>query len=144
MTFVYQHPEAAGLLDALNDCSKDAESGGGVFAFATKGGVEAIFSLPNIVAMLATGRPFHLIVGIDAITNAVALLCLEEKVAKYNTSLKAQVFLHDQASTFHPKFSWFHKQGGFASLLVRNLLNVVLASNLEGRTQIGRHLAFNP
>lgn len=118
MTFVFQHPEAAGLLDALNDCSKDAESGGGVFAFATKGGVEAIFSLPNIVAMLATGRPFHLIVGIDAITNAVALLCLEEKVAKYNTSLKAQVFLHDQApSTFHPKFSWFHKQGGICLII---------------------------
>lgn len=113
MTFVFQQPGSAGLLDALNDGSKDAEAGGGVFAFASKGGVEAIFGLPNIAAMLTAGRPFHLIVGIDAITNAEALLCLGEKVAKYKKSLKAQIFLHDQApSTFHPKFSWFSKQGG--------------------------------
>lgn len=111
MTFVFQEPETAGLLDALNDCSKDAESGGGVFAYATKGGVEAVFGLPNIAAMLAAGRLFHLIVGIDAITNTEALLCLSEKAAKYKKSLKAQVFLHDQAPcTFHPKFSWFTKK----------------------------------
>lgn len=111
MTFVFQQPGSVGLLDALNNCSKGAESGGGVFAFASKRGVEAIFGLPNIEAMLMAGKPFHLIVGIDAITNAEALLCLEEKVAKHKKSLKAHVFFHDQAPcTFHPKFSWFCKQ----------------------------------
>jgi hypothetical protein len=115
MTFVFQQPGSAGLLDTLNDCSKDAEGGGGIFAFASKGGVEAIFALPNIEAMLKTGRPFHLIVGIDALTNTEALLCLGEKVAKHKKSLKAHVFFHDQApSTFHPKFSWFCKQGGIS------------------------------
>lgn len=112
MSFFFQQPGSAGLLDTLNDCSKDAEGGGGVFAFASKGGVEAIFGLPNISHMLKAGRPFHLIVGIDAITNAEALLSIGEKVSTHGKSLKAQVFLHDQApSTFHPKFSWFQKQG---------------------------------
>lgn len=111
MAFVFQQPGSFGLLDVLNNCAKGADGGGGVFAFASKGGVEAIFTLPNIEAMLKADRPFHLIVGIDAITNAEALLCIEGKVAKHKKSLKAHVFFHDQAPcTFHPKFSWFCKQ----------------------------------
>ena len=113
MTFVFQEPGAAKLLDALNNCSQNAVDGGGVFAFASTGGVNAIFSVPNIKAMLTAGRPFYLIVGIDAITNAEALLCIGEHISKHNKCLKAHVFLHDQApSTFHPKFSWFKKEGG--------------------------------
>ena len=111
MSFFFQQPGSAGLLEALNDSAKGAEAGGGVFAFASKGGVEAIFSTPNIAAMLKAGRPFHLVVGIDAITNAETLICLREQVAKHKESLKAQVFLHDEApSTFHPKFSWFLRE----------------------------------
>lgn len=112
MTFFFQQPDADALLDVINEQSKDAESGGGIFAFATKGGVEAFFGLPGINAMLTAGKPFHLIVGIDAITNAEALLCLGEEVATHSEALKVQVFLHEQApSTFHPKFAWFLKQG---------------------------------
>jgi len=115
MTFVFQQPGAAKLLEALNSCSLNAEAGGGVFAFASKGGVDAVFDLPNIKSMLAEGRQFHVIVGIDAITNAEALLCLGEKVSKYGKTLIAHVFLHAQApSTFHPKFSWFKKNGGMS------------------------------
>lgn len=110
MAFFFQQPNSSGLLDAVDSHSKGADSGGGVFAFASKGGIDAFFTLPSIEAMLGGGKPFQIIVGIDAITNAAALLCLAEKVKAYGGALSAHVFLHEQApSTFHPKFSWFSK-----------------------------------
>lgn len=80
MTFVFQQPGTAKLLEAIDGAAFNASSGGGVFAFASKDGIDAFFARPNISAMLSNQRPFHLIVGIDAITNADALLCLSEKL----------------------------------------------------------------
>jgi hypothetical protein len=109
MTFVFQQPGSANLLEAIDAVAANASSGGGVFAFASKGGIDALFACPNISRMLARRRPYHLIVGIDAITNAEALLCLSDKLRKFRT-LTANVFFHENpGSTFHPKFSWFRE-----------------------------------
>ncbi|ROH87011.1 hypothetical protein ED236_04780 [Pseudomethylobacillus aquaticus] len=108
MAFVFQQPGTAKLLHAIDNAAVNADKGGGVFAFASKGGIDALFDSPNIANMLAAGRHFHLIVGIDAITNAEALLCLSERVASYPALLAVNVFFHNHPnSTFHPKFSWF-------------------------------------
>ncbi|WP_141213248.1 phospholipase D family protein [Janthinobacterium sp. PC23-8] len=110
MTFVFQQPGTTKLLEAIDDAAADATAGGGVFAFASRGGIDAFFSRPNIARMLRRRQRFQLIVGVDAITNAEALLCLSEKVAQYNGILSANVFFHENpASTFHPKFSWFQQ-----------------------------------
>lgn len=118
MTFYFQQPGEEKLLDVLNKSAKDALSGGGVFAFASKGGVNALFGLANIQELLKQKRPFQLIVGIDAITNSETLLRIEEQVAKYGAKvLKAYVFLHDSApNTFHPKFSWFENKDGVSQI----------------------------
>lgn len=110
MTFVFQQPGTAKLLDAIDEAAAGADAGGGVFAFASRGGIDAFFARPNIVRMLQQRKRFLLIVGIDAITNAEALLCLSEKVDQYHGILSANVFFHENpSSTFHPKFSWFQK-----------------------------------
>lgn len=109
MAFVIQQPGSALLLETINEAAENAESGGGVFAFATRGGVEALLQAPNVARMLTSGRPFHLVVGVDAITNAEALLYIGDCLSSNPGVLTAEVFFHgNPASTFHPKFSWFH------------------------------------
>jgi len=110
MTLVFQQPGTEKLLEAIDGAALDASSGGGVFAFASKGGIDTFFARPNISAMLSNQRPFHLIVGIDAITNADALLCLSEKLVQFPGVLTVDVFYHAHPnSIFHPKFLWFRQ-----------------------------------
>jgi len=111
-SFVFQQPGSAKLLDAIAVAADGAEAGGGVFAFASTSGVEALFGVPTVTRMLVARKLFHLVVGVDAITNAEALLCIADKQAKYRGALSSEVFLHEHpASTFHPKFIWFMKDG---------------------------------
>lgn len=128
MTFVFQQPGTAKLLEAIDDAALNASSGGGVFAFASKDGIDAFFARPNISAMLSNQHPFHLIVGIDAITNADALLCLSEKLVQFPGVLTVDVFYHAHPnSIFHPKFSWFRHENelrlvtGSGNLTLRGL-----------------------
>lgn len=115
MSFFFQQPDFPGLLKHLDECSQDAEGGGGLFAFATKGGIKTFFDLTHIEALLKAGRPFHLIVGIDAITNSESILQLEASVKEYGAALKINIFLHDRfPCTFHPKFAWFSRQGNLS------------------------------
>jgi hypothetical protein len=118
MAFIFQQPGTTKLLEVINDAALGSNKGGGIFAFASKGGIDALFACPQISNMLQTGCPFHLIVGIDAITNAEALLCLSEKLHQYRDVFTAEVFLHTHLnSVFHPKFSWF-KRGNDLQLVV--------------------------
>lgn len=113
MTFIFQQPGTARHLEAIDAASIGADSGGGVFAFATRDGINTFFTSPNIAGMLARGTPFRLIVGVDAITNADALLCLGEKLTEFPNSLTVNVFYHEYPnSTFHPKFTWFQEGDG--------------------------------
>lgn len=128
MTLYIQQPDSTGLLKRLDQSTLHADSGGGIFAYATKGGVEALFSLPGMLAMMARKSPYHLIVGIDAITNAETIFSLRDKVAEHNGALEANVFFHQEAGcTFHPKFSWFRNNDamsvltGSGNLTVRGL-----------------------
>lgn len=108
--FVFQQPGESSLLAAIDQVAADADSGGGIFAFASKGGIDALFNRPNIKEMLENDRTFHLIVGIDAITNAEALLCLGDKLTDFPRSLSVSIFYHNNPnSTFHPKFCWFRQ-----------------------------------
>ena len=136
MTFVFQQPGTAKLLEAIDSAALNAKSGGGVFAFASKEGIDAFFARPNISAMLSKQRPFHLIVGIDAITNADALLCLSEKLVQFSGVLTVDVFYHAHPnSIFHPKFSWFRNESelrlvtGSGNLTLRGL-GQISTSNL--------------
>ena len=108
--FFFQQPGNATLLDIIQNAADGAEEGGAMFAFASAGGAKAFFDINAVNGMLRQRKPLHMIVGIDAITNAEALLYLEGKRTGSRGALTAEVFLHDYpASTFHPKFAWFRK-----------------------------------
>ncbi len=109
--FVFQEPGGSDLLDEINSAAQNAERGGGVFAFASKGGIDKLLRAPNVQVMLNEGRPLDLIVGVDSITNADALAFLSDQIDKFG-ELTAKAFYHQYpGSTFHPKFSWFYSRG---------------------------------
>ena len=117
MAFVFQQPGMTDLLGQIDIAAENAIRGGGVFAFASRGGVEALFECQNFFEMLTNQRPFHLVIGVDAVTNAETLLCLIEKKSLFPT-LTVEAFYHEHPnSTFHPKFSWFELDNSRLCLL---------------------------
>jgi hypothetical protein len=113
-SFVFQQPGSAKLLDAINLAADGAEAGGGVFAFASTSGVEALFRVPALTRMLGASNQFHLVVGVDAITNAEALLCIADKRAKYRGALSSEV----------SKF-WTHGKDGRSSTSMLQLIRSI-------------------
>ena len=109
MSFVFQQPGSASVLDSINAAAERAEHGGGMFAFATRLGIDRFLGAPNVRHMLESQHHFTLVVGVDAITNGDALLRLEEAVARYGQHLRVRAFLHEYSGTFHPKFAWFRR-----------------------------------
>lgn len=110
MAFLFQEPGSALLLQSVDQFADDADEGGGIFAFATKGGIDNLLDAPRVARHLKKKKPFRLIVGVDATTNAAALLTLGDALEQFRNALTAQVFFHEHtASTFHPKFCWFKK-----------------------------------
>lgn len=107
MSFVFQQPGTSPLLDAIEDFAADCEVLGGMFAFATKAGVELFLDLPEVQALLARGGRVNLTVGLDAITNGEALLYLDERIAQTGGGLEVRAYLHPWPGTFHPKYMWF-------------------------------------
>lgn len=94
------------LLDAILECCSTAISGAGTYAFVSADGVNLLIGDPIFTHFLSRGH-FHLIVGMDEITNTHTLSTLNYRKAQ-NPSLQVNAFLHDTVgSTFHPKFCWF-------------------------------------
>lgn len=109
MGFTFQQPGTSSTLHAIGKAAQHADSGLGVFAYASPSGVRAFFEIPEILALLTAKNKFHLIVGVDAITNASTLLMIGDLQTKFG-SLTAEAFYHEHpASTFHPKFVQFWK-----------------------------------
>lgn len=137
--FNLQEPGSTNLPDAINEAATDADCGFGVFAFASAGGVRALFSIPMLTRMLANKKRFHLIVGVDSITNVEALLSISDQVKSSKGLLTAEVFCHaNPASTFHPKFLWFTKSDelrllvGSGNLTLRGMGQKSLAAPAPG------------
>lgn len=112
MSFYFQSPGSKKLLHEIARCADGAVSGGGIFAFASRFGIDSFLGLKEVSRVIEAGGSFHLIVGSDAITNTSALVCLSEWIEKFSGRLTAEVFYHNNpGSTFHPKVSWFVKDG---------------------------------
>ena len=126
-----QTPGSKALLHELNRAAKDAELGGGAFAFATRSGVKEFFSQSNIKKLAKNGE-FLLVVGIDAVTN-FDTICELEKQTQELEGLTVNVFLHTYNSTFHPKLSWY-KSKNSVSLVVGsgNMTSAGLGKSVDG------------
>lgn len=101
--------EAFSLHEALIQACDGATGGGGVFAFASRQGVNLFLSDAAFVQFGEKAK-FELIVGIDEITNLKTIERLSELQSSIS-GLNVSAFLHKvKGSLFHPKFCWFKKK----------------------------------
>lgn len=135
MSFTFQTPfdGSDSLIDAVGDGSCEAVSGGGVYAFASAKGVDLLFTQTDFLCFLdSSGVNYHLIVGIDEITNSNSLIKLSE-LQKRHKNLKVNAFYHKENKLFHPKFSWFLKNNGEGEVIIGsgNLTESGFSNNWE-------------
>lgn len=135
MSFILQTPfEGSGsLIDALGHGCKGAISGGGIYAFASAKGIDLLFTQTDFSNFLkSTEVDYHLIVGIDEITNSNSLIKLAE-FQENHKNLKVNVFYHEEKKLFHPKFTWFLKQNGEGMVIIGsgNLTESGILNNWE-------------
>jgi hypothetical protein len=130
-------PDSYTLHESFLSIASESNIGYGMFAFASKSGVELLFNDASISPLLSQGE-FNLIVGIDEITNERCLNTLQELEATHS-GLLVKAFLNNvSGSLFHPKFSLFEKPDGTGTLIVGsgNLTLGGLRRNREAFSQI--------
>ena len=104
------------LLEAILDASRGAVSCMGMFAFASRAGVDSLIVDPEIKGFLRKSA-MSLVVGIDAVTGRDALVRLQE-LEQANKHLSIQVFWNPTGSLFHPKVARFRYPDGGQSMIV--------------------------
>ena len=115
--FHFQAPGARKFLDEVGLVAPAAEEGLGIFAFASARGVDSFMTALGLGTTWKKPKKFHLIVGVDAVTNADALLRIADHVKLNEGALTAEVFFHgNPASIFHPKFAMFRSVAGLTLL----------------------------
>ena len=104
------------LLEAILDASRGAVSCMGMFAFASRAGVDSLIVDPEIKGFLRKSA-ISLVVGIDAVTGRDALVRLQE-LEQTNKHLSIRVFWNPTGSLFHPKVARFRYPDGGRSMIV--------------------------
>lgn len=109
-------PDTVYLLEAIIGASRGAASCSGIFAFASRGGVDSLIGDPDIQDFLRES-PMSLLVGIDAVTSRdtlVRLRELEEEIERLNV----RVFRNRRNALFHPKVARFEYPDGRRTMIV--------------------------
>ena len=129
-------PDTVYLLEAIIAASQGATAGTGIFAFASRAGVDSLIGDPEIQHFLVAS-PMSLLVGIDAVTTRHTLERLQELEREYE-QLSVQVFWNPTDALFHPKVVRFEYPDGRRSLIVGsgNLTPGGLRQNFEAFTLI--------
>lgn len=124
-------PDTVYLLEAIIDASRGAASCSGIFAFASRGGVDSLIGDPEIQDFLHES-PMSLLVGIDAVTTRNTLVRLQELEQELG-HLNVQVFWNPTGALFHPKVARFEYPGGRRTMIVGsgNLTPGGLRQNFE-------------
>ena len=100
------------LHEALLEACDNALYGAGAYAYVTSSGVNMLMGDKVFEDFIGRGR-YHLVVGMDDITNTRTLETLTDIQRKSKSHLQLSAFLSvDSGSTFHPKFSWFRTTNG--------------------------------
>ena len=123
--------------EAIVGAVKGATAWRGVFAYATRGGLNCLLEDSVVNQFVVNGGVVDLLVGMDAITNRRALERLQE-LEGLHESFRPRVFWNEVASLFHPKISNFTYSDGSSRLIVGsgNLTPGGLMNNIEGYTVI--------
>lgn len=126
-------PATRYLYEAIISAATEATTWRGMYAFATRGGVDQLIEDPVVHDFMNRGGEIDLIVGIDAVTNRQALERMQELEARHPT-FRPRVFWNDTRGLFHPKISHFGYADGRKTLIVGsgNLTPGGLMHNFEG------------
>lgn len=130
-------PRTQYLYEAIVAAVDEALTWKGIYAFATRGGVDQLIEDPVVQSLMRRGGEIELIVGIDAITDRRVLLRLQELEAQYS-NFYPRVFWNDTRSLFHPKLSRFGYEDGKQKIIVGsgNLTPGGLRGNFEAYTVV--------
>lgn len=109
-------PQTVYLFEEIIKALATAESWRGIFAFASRDGVDSLFLDPVTLAFLERGE-CSLVIGIDAVTNRGTLERLQE-LENNNQRLEIRVFWNPTAGLFHPKICHFRHAGGQQTVIV--------------------------
>ncbi len=124
-------PDTVYLLEAIVGASRGAVSCKGMFAFASRGGVDSLIGDPEIQHFLC-GSPMSLLVGIDAVTTCNTLVRLQELEQELER-LDVRIFRNPTDALFHPKVARFEYPDGRRTMIVGsgNLTPGGLRQNFE-------------
>ena len=124
-------PDTVYLLEAIIEASRGAESCSGIFAFASRGGVDSLVGDPEIQDFLRES-PMSLLVGIDAVTTRNTLVRLQELEQELER-LDVRIFWNPTDALFHPKVARFEYPDGCRTMIVGsgNLTPGGLRQNFE-------------
>jgi hypothetical protein len=130
-------PETHYLYEAIIDAASGAATWHGMYAFATRGGVDQLIEDPVVHDFMHKGGAIDLIVGIDAVTNRQTLERLQELEGRHR-NFHPRVFWNRTRGLFHPKISHFIYADGRKKLIVGsgNLTPGGLMHNFEGYSVI--------
>ncbi|MDO0791496.1 phospholipase D family protein [Xanthomonas campestris pv. campestris] len=147
--FCMQDPTDPGtryLYEAIIDAAADAMTWRGMYAFATRGGVDQLIEDPVVHEFMRRGGEINLIVGIDAVTNRQTLERMQALEARHQ-HFHPKIFWNTTSGLFHPKISHFGYADGSKKLIVGsgNLTPGGLRHNFEGYSVIsgGRREALD-
>jgi hypothetical protein len=130
-------PDTTYLYEEILGAAVGAASWTGVYAFATRNGVDQLIEDQAIEDFMHSGGRIDLIVGIDAVTNRPTLERLQELEARH-ANFRPRVFWNETGGLFHPKISHFSYRDGRRTLICGsgNLTPNGLTHNFEGYTVI--------
>ena len=119
------------LFEAIVDALSGAEICEGMFAFASRAGVDSLIGDPATQSFLRRST-MSLLVGVDAVTDRQALECLREREREHDR-LSVRVFKNPTSALFHPKIARFSYPDGRRSVIVGsgNLTPGGLQQNFE-------------
>ncbi len=127
------HAETTYLYEAIIEAVVDAVAWRGVYAFASRDGVDCLLEDPIVEKFIHGDGEVDLLVGLDAVTNRLTLERLQVLEQRHE-HFRPRVFWNETASLFHPKLSHFSYPEGRQTLIVGsgNLTPGGLMNNFEG------------
>lgn len=120
------------LYEAILTAAKEAKYWRGLYAFASRDGVNHLIEDQIVLDFMSDGGEIDLIVGIDAVTNRAVLERMQE-LEQQHVNFRPRVFWNQSKGLFHPKISDFLLEDGRRILIVGsgNLTPGGLAGHFE-------------
>ena len=131
------HPGTTYLYEAILAAAREATEWRGLYAFATRDGVDHLIEDKIVHDLMDGGGEIDLVVGVDAVTNRATLERMQELELRH-ANFRPRVFWNESRGLFHPKVSDFGLERGGRIVIVGsgNLTPGGLMGNFEAYTVI--------